>query len=61
MNKNNTKIICGCLMIILVFIFHWLITCGVIKLITMVIGCNFDWWIATALWLIIGLYQIVTG
>ena len=61
MNKNQTKIIYGCLMIIIIFIIHWLLVCGLIKLITMLIGCNFDWFIATAIWLMIFLYKIVTG
>ena len=31
----------------------WIITCGIIKLITMCFGLEFSWVIATGIWLII--------
>ena len=31
----------------------WIITCGIIKLITLCFGLNFSWGIATGIWLVI--------
>ena len=31
----------------------WIITCGIIKLITLCFGWNFSWGIATGIWLIL--------
>ena len=33
--------------------FSWIVTCGIIKLITMCFGLTFKWSIATGIWLII--------
>ena len=33
--------------------FSWIVTCGIIKLITMCFGWTFKWSIATGIWLII--------
>lgn len=47
----------GCLLIIitglLMIFFSWLITCGIIKLITLCFGLVFTWSVATGIWLII--------
>ena len=36
----------------------WLITCGIIKLITLCFGWTFKWSVATGIWLIIYLLNI---
>ena len=33
--------------------FSWIVTCGIIKLITMCFGWTFKWSVATGIWLII--------
>ena len=33
--------------------FSWIVTCGIIKLITMCFGLTFKWSIATGIWLVI--------
>ena len=35
------------------YVLSWIITCGIIKLITMCFGWTFKWSIATGIWLII--------
>lgn len=35
----------------------WIITCGLIKLITLCLGLTFKWKIATGLWLILCLFR----
>jgi hypothetical protein len=37
----------------------WAITCGIIKLITLCFGWTFKWKIATGIWLIICLLQLI--
>ena len=37
----------------------WIVTCGIIKLITMCFGLTFKWSIATGIWLIMCLLQAV--
>ena len=37
----------------------WIVTCGIIKLITMCFGWTFKWSIATGIWLIICLLQSI--
>ena len=46
-------IILGILVIALVFGVSWLITCGIVKLITLCFGWTFTWPIATGIWLIL--------
>lgn len=49
--------IAGALMAILLlaicYAISWLITCGIIKLITICFGLTFSWAIATGIWLIL--------
>lgn len=35
-----------------VYALSWIVTCGIIKLITMCFGLTFSWGIATGIWLI---------
>lgn len=46
-------IIVGALFFILLYGLSWIITCGIIKLITLCFGWNFSWGIATGIWLVI--------
>ena len=41
------------LAIIIFYAIRWIVTCGVIKLITMCFGWEFSWAVATGIWLII--------
>ena len=53
----------GTLMVILLlaicYAISWLITCGIIKLITICFGLTFSWAIATGIWLILCLLKSV--
>ena len=55
--------IAGALMAILLlaicYAISWLITCGIIKLITICFGLTFSWAIATGIWLILCLLKPV--
>lgn len=46
-------IILGIVVIVLVFGTSWLMTCGIVKLITLCFGWTFTWPIATGVWLIL--------
>lgn len=59
--NNGWSEFCGCLIILIVFGLSWLITCGLVKLITMCFGWPFSWAVATGVWLIMFLWNIVTG
>lgn len=37
----------------------WIVTCGVIKLITMCFGWEFSWAVATGIWLIICIFKSI--
>lgn len=41
------------LFVILVYAISWIVTCGIIYLITLCFGLTFSWAIATGIWLII--------
>lgn len=41
------------LFIIFVYALSWIVTCGLIKLITLCFGWAFSWAIATGIWLVI--------
>ena len=47
----NKKLI-AILALIIIIALSWGFTCGMIKLITLCFGLNFDWLIATGIWLI---------
>ena len=48
---NIAGIIAVLLIAITLFALSWIITCGIIKLITLCFGCTFSWPIATGIWL----------
>ena len=56
MKKSTVKIIgtgIGVLFaLVAVYALSWIVTCGIIKLITMCFGLTFTWSVATGIWLI---------
>ena len=46
------------ILILLGYALSWLVTCGVIKLITLCFGLVFSWPIATGIWLILCLLKL---
>jgi hypothetical protein len=46
-------------LMILFYGLSWIVTCGIIKLITMCFGLAFKWSVATGIWLIIVLLQSI--
>ena len=66
MSKNKKVIVTGgsALLLTIIFLvvafgFSWIVTCGVIKLITMCFGWQFKWSIATGIWLVMCLARTV--
>ena len=56
--KNNVIAILVAIAILAVcYGLSWIVTCGIIKLITMCFGWTFKWSIATGIWLIICLLK----
>lgn len=49
------------LMIAGLYALSWIVTCGVIKLITLCFGWTFKWSIATGIWLIICIAKSIFG
>ena len=52
-------IIAVMLTVITLFALSWIITCGIIKLITLCFGWTFSWPIATGIWLVMILLRMV--
>ena len=66
MSKNKKIIATGgsallltIIVLVVAFGFSWIVTCGVIKLITMCFGWQFKWSIATGIWLVMCLARTV--
>ena len=67
MSKNlKDKIVEGGAVALVVIVFlvfayglSWIITCGIIKLITMCFGWTFKWSIATGIWLVICILKTI--
>ena len=66
MSKNKKVIATGgsALLLTIIFLvvafgFSWIVSCGVIKLITMCFGWQFKWSIATGIWLVMCLARTV--
>lgn len=62
MNKKmkNTGIGVICIVVvILLYSVSWIVTCGVIKLITMCFGLTFKWSVATGIWLVMALLRTI--
>ncbi len=47
------------LIVAFLYFVSWILTCGIIKLITMCFGLEFSWLIATGIWLIMCVIQSV--
>lgn len=62
-NKNNlsksVELIIFLIVVLLCYGISWLITCGIIKLITLCFGLTFKWSIATGIWLVICLLRSI--
>ena len=52
-------IIIGILLLAIGYAISWILTCGIIKLITICFGLTFSWAIATGFWLILCLLKSV--
>ena len=66
MSKNKKVIATGgsallltIIFLVVAFVFSWIVTCGVIKLITMCFDWQFKWSIATGIWLVMCLARTV--
>ena len=64
--KTKNKIKEGGLIAVMVIVvliacygLSWIVTCGIIKLVTMCFGWTFKWSIATGIWLIICILQSI--
>ncbi len=47
------------LAIVVCYALSWLVTCGIIYLITLCFSLTFNWWVATGIWLIMCLLKSV--
>lgn len=45
------------LIVVFLYFISWIMTCGIIKLITMCFGLGFSWLVATGIWLIMCIIQ----
>lgn len=52
-------IVFAAIIIALAYGFSWLVTCGIIKLITLCFGLTFNWPMATGIWLVILILQSI--
>ena len=52
-------LIIGIILLVLCYGISWIVTCGIIKLITLCFGLTFKWSIATGIWLIICLLRSI--
>lgn len=62
-NAKRTGTIVGILFAVIIFLvvcaLSWIVTCGIIKLITLCFGWTFTWSIATGVWLLMFLTRTV--
>ena len=49
------------IMSLLALALSWIVTCGIIKLITLCFGAAFSWLIATGIWLVLLSLKLVFG
>lgn len=47
------------LILVTLYGLSWLLTCGIIKLITLCFGFTFKWSVATGIWLVIGILKSI--
>ena len=55
--KGKTAVLLAILVLIACFGLSWIVTCGIVKLITLCFGWTFTWGIATGIWLILCLLK----
>lgn len=53
MKKTGIALLVSLFLVALIYVFSWVCTCGIIKLITLCFGLRFKWSVATGIWLII--------
>lgn len=62
-NKDTLAIVLGVLCAILLLIMtlglSWLMICGFVKLITLCFGWSFSWLVATGIWLLIFMFNLI--
>ena len=46
---------------LIITVISWLLTCGLVKLITLCFGLSFSWAVATGIWLILALLKHIFG
>ena len=56
---SGSALLLTIILLVVAFGFSWIVTCGVIKLITMCFGWQFKWSIATGIWLVMCLARTV--
>lgn len=59
MKKTFLGVLFGVLLFVIVEAISWIITCGIIKLITLCFGWTFSWAIATGIWFVMILLKHV--
>ena len=63
MKKTHNKTLLGAVLVgvlvIVLYALSWIVTCGLIKLITLCFGWTFTWSIATGIWLIICILRTI--
>ena len=57
--KGGVSVLIFVVIIAVCYGLSWIVTCGIIKLITMCFGLTFKWSIATGIWLIICILRSV--
>ena len=57
--KGGISIIAFIILAVLTYGVSWILTCGIIKLITVCFGLSFKWSVATGIWLILILAESV--
>ena len=58
-NKTTRGIIAVLFLTTALTAFSWIVTCGIVKLITLCFGWTFSWPIATGIWLVMILLRMV--
>ena len=56
---SGSALLLTIILLVVAFGFSWIVTCGIIKLITMCFGWQFKWSIATGIWLVMCLARTV--
>lgn len=57
--EGGVAVIFALIILVLIFAFGWIVTCGIIKLITLCFGWTFSWCVATGIWLVMVLLKKV--